>query len=63
MSTKTFKKRNPNIPISELEQMAFCQTSSNLRTKTLEEEFKSGVRWQKAPSRYLKLSSVFSHHL
>ena len=57
MSTKTFKKRNPIIPISELEQMAFCQTSSNLRTKTLEEEFKSGVRWQKAPNRYLKLSS------
>ncbi len=57
MSTKVFKKKNPVIPITELEQMAFCQTSSNLRTKTLEEEFKSGVRWQKAPARYLRLSS------
>ena len=44
------------IPITELEQSAFCQTSGNLRTRTLEEEFKSGVRWQKVPVRYLKLS-------
>ena len=57
MLTKVFNKKSPIIPISELEQMAFCQTSSNLRTKTLEEEFRSGVRWQKAPSRYIRLSS------
>ena len=44
-----------NIPITELEQTAFCQDGSNFRTKTLEEEFKSGVRWQKIPTRYLKL--------
>ncbi|MCZ6539011.1 MAG: quinolinate synthase NadA [Chloroflexi bacterium] len=44
------------IPITELEQSAFCQTDGNLRTKTLEEEFNSGVRWQKVPTRYLKLS-------
>ena len=44
------------IPITELEQSAFCQTDGNLRTKTLEEEFKAGVRWQKVPVRYLKLS-------
>ena len=44
------------IPITELEQSAFCQTSGNLRTRTFEEEFKSGVRWQKVPVRYLKLS-------
>ena len=44
-----------NIPITELEQSAFCQDGSNFRTKTLEEEFKSGVRWQRIPSRYLRL--------
>ena len=37
------------IPITELEQSAFCQ-------KTLEEEFSAGVRWQKVPTRYLKLT-------
>ncbi len=44
------------VPITELEQSAFCQTDGNLRTKTLEEEFRAGVRWQKVPLRYLKLS-------
>ena len=44
------------IPITELEQSAFCQVEGNLRTKTLEEEFQSGVRWQKVPTRYLKLT-------
>ena len=48
--------RQTVIPITELEQSAFCQTDGNLRTKTLEEEFRSGVRWQKIPTRYLKLS-------
>jgi len=43
------------VPITELEQSAFC-TTETLRTKTLEEEFASGVRWQKVPIRYLKLS-------
>ena len=44
------------IPITELEQSAFCQTEGNLRTKTLEQEFESGVRWQKVPTRYLRMS-------
>ena len=44
------------IPVTELEQSAFCQTEGNLRTKTLEQEFQSGVRWQKVPTRYLKMS-------
>ena len=43
------------IPITELEQSAFCQTEGNLRTKTLEQEFESGVRWQKVPTRYLRM--------
>ena len=49
-------RRQTVIPITELEQSAFCQTGGNLRTQTLEEEFKAGVRWQKVPTRYLKLS-------
>lgn len=53
--TTAFSKQT-TVPISELEQSAFCQTDGNLRTKTLEEEFKAGVRWQKVPTRYLKLS-------
>lgn len=48
--------RQTVIPINELEQSAFCQTGGNLRTRTLEEEFKAGVRWQKIPTRYMKLS-------
>ena len=44
------------IPITELEQSAFCQSDGNLRTQTLEEEFQAGVRWQKVPTRYLKLT-------
>ena len=56
-TTANRRDRSVAIPITELEQSAFCQTSGNLRTRTLEEEFKSGVRWQKVPVRYLKLSS------
>jgi len=44
------------IPITELEQSAFCKTDGNLRTLTLEEEFQAGVRWQKVPIRYLKMT-------
>ena len=55
-TTANRRDRAVAIPITELEQSAFCQTSGNLRTRTLEEEFKSGVRWQKVPVRYLKLS-------
>jgi len=44
------------IPITELEQSAFCRTDGNLRTLTLEEEFQAGVRWQKVPIRYLKMT-------
>ena len=44
------------VPITELEQSAFCQSDGNLRTRTLEDEFKAGVRWQKIPTRYVKLT-------
>ncbi len=50
-----YSKMTLNIPITELEQSSFCTTEDNFRTKTLGEEFQSGVRWQKIPSRYLRI--------
>ena len=50
------KLREPTVPITELEQSAFCQTDKELASKTLEEEFKTEVRWQKIPVSYLKKS-------
>ena len=44
------------LPITEIEQAAFCQTDDDLQAKTLEEEFQAGVRWQKIPIEYLKCS-------
>ena len=49
------KLREPTIPITEIEQSAFCQTDDELKSKTLEEEFKSGVQWQKIPVSYLRM--------
>ena len=49
-------QRIPTIPITEIEQSAFCQTDDELRAKTLEEEFSAGVRWQKLPVSYMRLS-------
>ena len=48
--------REPTIPITEIEQSAFCQTDEELKSKTLEEEFKTGVEWQKIPLAYLKMT-------
>ena len=50
-----YSKRKVSIPVTELEQAFFCRLDDNLRSKTLEEEFKSGVKWQKIPIRYLKM--------
>ena len=44
------EQRIPTIPITEIEQSAFCQTDEELRAKTLEEELSAGVRWQKLRS-------------
>ncbi len=46
--------RETSVPETELEQSAFC-TSDELITKTLDEESKTSVRWQKIPERYSKL--------
>ena len=49
------KLREPTIPITEIEQSAFCQTDEELKSKTLIEEFEVGVRWQKLPVSYMRI--------
>ncbi|MCH2311754.1 MAG: quinolinate synthase NadA [SAR202 cluster bacterium] len=51
------KYRPRTIPITEIEQSAFCRSSSNLKSKTLAEELKAGVRWQTVPAEYRTLES------
>ena len=50
------EQRIPTIPITEIEQSAFCRTDDELRAKTLEDEFSAGVRWQKLPVSYMRMS-------
>jgi quinolinate synthase len=49
------KLHNPRVPLTELEQSAFCQVEP-LETKSLAEEFNAGVRWQKLPANYVNMS-------
>ena len=49
--------KEPTIPITELEQSAFCRTD-DLETKPLEQEMKAGVQWQRIPTKYLKMSGA-----
>jgi quinolinate synthase len=53
---QTLKLKTPRVPLTELEQSAFC-TSEPLDTKPLTEEFKSGVRWQKLPIQYMRMDA------
>ena len=46
----------PLVPITELEQSAFCQTDEELKSKSLVEELAVGVRWQRIPKKYLGVS-------
>lgn len=50
------KERTPTIPITEIEQSAFCRTDDALSAKSLEDEFNAGVRWQKLPVSYMRMS-------
>jgi quinolinate synthase len=47
--------REPTIPITEIEQSAFCQTDEELKSKSLLEELKVDVRWQKLPVSYMRM--------
>ena len=48
--------KTPTIPITEIEQSAFCTTDDELSSRTLEDEFAVGVRWQKLPIEYMRTS-------
>ena len=50
------KPNKTAIPVTEIEQSAFCQTDSELKSETLEQEFQKGVRWQKLPVSYMRTS-------
>ena len=51
-----FTKQKPTtIPITEIEQSAFCRTDETLDVKPLAEEFSASVRWQGIPSEYLHM--------
>ena len=49
------------VPITEIEQSAFCRTDE-LTVKPLEEEIKAPVRWQPIPKQYLKLDGIELHN-
>jgi len=46
------KQAVPFVPLTEIEQDAFCQDDAELRTLRLADEFKKGVRWQRLPDYY-----------
>ena len=48
--------KTPTIPITEIEQSAFCTTDDELSSRTLSDEFAAGVRWQKLPVEYMRMS-------
>ena len=58
LAEENYKKDPLYIPITELEQSAFCQTENNLITKPLKEELQSTwINWQKIPEAYQGLDA------
>ncbi len=53
----TTRLKQPTIPITEIEHSAFCRTEDELPAKSLQEEFKVNIRWQRVPTDYLHLSA------
>lgn len=53
MATRTHQ---PSIPLTEIEQSAFCRTEDQLPAKSLAEEQAVNVRWQDIPAQYLHCS-------
>lgn len=49
-------ERTPTIPITEIEQSAFCRADDELSAKSLADEFSAGVRWQRLPVSYMRMS-------
>ena len=54
MATKT---KEPFVPITEIEHSAFCRTEDELKSKSLAEELRVNIRWQRIPTEYLRLST------
>ena len=54
MATKQL--RVPILPVTEMEQGAFCRPEDDLLAKPLVEEMKANVNWQKIPDHYLNMS-------
>ena len=50
------EKKTPTIPITEIEQSAFCTDDDELVSRTLADEFAVGVRWQKLPLEYMRMT-------
>ena len=47
--------RRPTVPLSEVEQTAFCRSEDSLRPQPLLDELKVNVRWQQIPPEYQAL--------
>ena len=52
------KNKKPFIPVTEIEQSAFCRTDDSLEVKPLIEEFKASVNWQDIPNEYHKIGGA-----
>ncbi len=53
--------REPVIPITEIEQSAFCRSDDSLEAKPLAEEFAANIRWQRLPREYMGLKPEELH--
>ena len=51
----------PSVPITEIEQSAFCRTGESLESKSLAEEMKASIRWQRIPGEYVGLKPEELH--
>jgi quinolinate synthase len=52
------QEKLPVIPITEIEQSAFCRNDEPLDVKPLAEEFSAPIRWQGIPSEYLNMNGT-----
>ena len=48
-------QRQATVPVTDIEQSAFCRTDSSLTAKPLVEELKAHVQWQRLPQEYIGL--------
>ena len=53
--------RDPVIPITEIEQSAFCRSDDSLEAKPLVEEFAANIRWQHLPPEYMRMKPEALH--